>query len=389
MRNPHDNPYLCSIKINDKMNRTLCILFTALLFCSCSGGKSSDNATISGDTLTVETSLLTIVDCGEYTIADVVNPWDTTQLLGKYILIDRNAPQPDNLPEGTIVKVPVRSSIVYSSVHAGAIEEIGAIDAITGVCDAQYYKMPAIVDRLKSGKIMDAGNSMSPSVERIVELSPEAILASPFQNAGHGAIEQLHIPIIECADYMETTPLARAEWIKLFGELYGNRAAADSIYRSVASRYRDLAQSALSVSEKPTVVSEMIIDGVWYVPGGRSYAARLFADAGADYPWSDDSSTGSLQLDFSAVYDRAHDADIWLIKTYGINLTLADLKASYSLNARMKAFSTGGVYASNTATASLFEDFPFHPDLLLKEYINIFHPGLLPDSTLRYFQRVE
>lgn len=371
------------------MARLLYVLIAAMLFCSCGGNKSSNNIVVNGDTLTVEASLLTIVDCRDYTIADIANPWDSTQLLARYILVDRHTPTPSNLPNGTIVRVPLQSSVVYSSVHAGVIDEIGASEAITGVCDAQYYKLPTIVGRLKQGGITDCGNSTAPSIERIVELSPEAILVSPFQNAGHGAIEQLHIPIIECADYMEATPLARAEWIKLFGELYGNRLAADSIYRHVASQYSQLARTAASVSTRPTVISEMLTDGVWYVPGGGSYAARLFADAGAYYPWSDNNSTGSLQLDFSAVYDRAHDADFWLIKTFGNNLTLSDLKTANPLNARIKAFANKGVFAANTSTCSLYEDFPFHPERLLREYINIFHPGVLPDGTLHYFCRVE
>lgn len=371
------------------MIRYLSIIAATLLCCSCASRSASSSDVTSGDTLTIEASLLTIVDCGDYTIADVTNPWDTTQRLARYILIDRNVTASPVIPEGIVVRVPVQSSVVYSSVHAGAIEELGAISAITGVCDAQYYKMPSIVRGLQSGAILDIGASMSPSVEQIVELSPEAILTSPFQNAGHGAIEQLAIPIIECADYMETTPLARAEWIRLLGELYGCRAEADSIYRIVADRYSSLASMAQVSTDKPMVISEMLIDGVWYVPGGRSYAARLFADAGAAYPWSSDTSTGSLQLDFSAVYDRAHNADIWLIKTFGTDLTLGDLQKSYPLNARMRAFSNGGVYSSNTSATNLYEEFPFHPDLLLREYINIFHPGLLPDGTLRYFRRVE
>lgn len=371
------------------MMRILYILIATMLLCSCRGGSSSCEGTVKGDTLTAEASLLTIVDCNDYTIADIINPWDTTQLLARYILIDRHSPTPAGIPKGIVVKVPLQSSVVYSSVHARAIEELGASEAITGVCDAQYYKLPFVVDRLRQGKIADCGNSTAPSVERIVELSPEAILTSPFQNAGHGAIEQLHIPIIECADYMENTPLARAEWIKLLGELYGNRVAADSVYTSVAARYRQLAQSVAFVSTRPMVISEMLTDGVWYVPGGRSYAARLFADAGAAYPWSDNNSTGSLQLDFSAVYDRAHDADFWLIKTFGNNLTLSELKTANPLNARIKAFADKGVFAANTSACDLFEDFPFHPELLLHEYINIFHPGVLPDSTLRYFRRLE
>lgn len=355
-------------------------------------GTSATSPAAEGDTITHNASLLTIVDYGDYTLVDVTNPWDTSSLLQRYILIPRDNASDNHrasFPEGIQITVPLRSSLVYSSVHAAAIKDIGAVGAITGVCDAGYYKIPEILSGISAGRIADAGQSMSPSIEKIMALEPEAILTSPFQNAGHGAITQLGIPIIECADYMESTPLGRAEWIKLYGELYGNRNAADSIFREVSARYESIRRCVSQVTYKPTVISEMVTDGVWYMPGGHSYMAGMFKDAGACYPWSENTSTGSLQLDFATVYEHASDADIWLIKTFGRDLTLDELRSSYPLHARMSAFSHGGVYACNTSSTTFFEDFPFHPDLLLAEYVNLFHPGLLPDSTLIYFRQVK
>lgn len=186
-----------------------------------------------------------------------------------------------------------------------------------------------------------------------------------------------------------TDSARRAEWIRLIGELYGNRASADSIYEAVCDRYRKLAQRTNSISHSPSVVTQMVNSGVWYVPGGNSYQARMLADAGALYPWRDDASAGSLPLDFAAVFDKAHDADYWLTSTYGSNLTLDEMKRTYPLNAKMKAFSTGGVYNVNTAESAFYDEFPFHPDLLLSDYINIFHPGLLDNQALRYYRQVQ
>lgn len=368
-----------------------CFYLSVLIFGflqSCTGSKSS-NANISdGDTITNESELLTIIDMDNYTIVDITNPWQKGALLQRFILIDRNNDIYD-VPKGIIVKTPLKSSLVYSSVHAGAIKEMGAISAVTAVCDAEYYKIPEIAEGLKSGKIIDAGSSMSPSIERILEHQPEAILTSPFQNAGHGAIEQLGIPIIECADYMESTPLGRAEWIKLLGELYGCRDKANKIYSQVCDNYNTLTTKASAIKTRPSVISEMVTDGVWYLPGGRSYMARIFNDAGAHYPWNDDQSTGSLQLDFATVYDRAHNADFWFIKTFNRDLTLDELKSIYPPHSHMNAFSNGGVYSCNTATSSLFEDFPFHPDKLLQDFINIIHPELSQDTTTIYYKQVK
>lgn len=359
----------------------------------CKGTNGSDESDAAeGDTLTHEATLLTIVDHGDYTTATIANPWDSTAgQLQTLVLISAEKLRPAELPRGTVITVPISNSIVYSSVHAAAIDELGAIEAVKGVCDAAYFKIPAIVKGLADGSVVDAGNSMSPSIERILLLGPDAILKSPFQNSSAGGIETTGIPVVECADYMEPTPLGRAEWIKLLGELYGKRDKAAAIYQKVTDEYNAIRAKTAEAATRPTVISETVTDGVWYMPGGNSYMARLFIDAGGDYPWSDDTSsddtsTGSLPLDFATVYDRANDADIWLVKSFGKDITLDDLRSTYPLNERFKAFSAGGVYACNTATSPLFEEFPFHPEKLLREYYNIFHPS--DDSRLTYFNQV-
>lgn len=371
------------------------LLFSFLLFSyllglqSCNNNGAASIGNRDGDTITTTASLLSIVEYDEFTIATIQDPWNKGAVIGRYILVPDNTVRPDNLPQGIVIKTPVSSSLVYSSVHAGAINELGAIDRISAICDAQYYKLPKITAGLESGKVIDVGASMSPSIERIIDHEPQIILTSPFQNAGHGAIEQLGIPIVECADYMESSPLGRAEWIKLLGRLYGKAQVADSIYNVVELRYNSLRDSALQCTNRPTVISEMVTDGVWYLPGGRSYMAQIFYDAAASYPWADDTSTGSLQLDFASVYDRAHDADFWFIKTFNNDMTLANLQEDYPLHARMSAFSNGGVYACNTAKTTFFEDFPFHPELLLRDFINIIHPGVLSDTTINYYRQVK
>lgn len=358
-----------------------CIAAVCIVACGRSAATSQYEE---GDTLTSYSELLTLVDCGEYVVADVRNPWDTARLLHRYILIPAGS---DIRPDigGTVVKVPLRSSLVYSGVHAGAIKELGAIDAVTGVCDGTYYTIPEIVEGIRTGSIIDAGASMSPSVEKIVELSPDAILTSPYQNAGYGAVESLGIPIIECADYMEPTPLGRAEWIRLLGVLYGARDEAEAVFRQVEADYDSLSASVTGGSDGPVVIMEQLTDGVWYMPGGRSYQARMLQDAGARYLWAGDDSSGSLQLDFPTVYDRAHDADIWLVRTYGSDLTLDGLKSNYPLNSRFKAFADRQVYGCNTAVSNIFDETAFHPERLLREYISIFAGG----DSLMYYRKAE
>ena len=365
-----------------KFGKILLFCCLSIALCACGGHK--DGSKIAGNIVSTAEEI-TIVKHDGYTTVEVKNPWKTGGLLQTYVLVSREKPLPKNLPEGTVVKVPLQKVLVYSSVHASVIKELGEFSTIKGVCDAQYFNMPEVSAGLKLGKIVDAGNSLQPTMEKIVSMAPDAIILSPFQNAGYGTLTNLGIPIIESADYMESTPLGRAEWVKFFGLLYGKEAEADSIFKSVESRYNALKTEASKVKRRPTVLSEMVLSGVWNVPGGNSYMAHCFADAGAAYPWAGDKSTGSLSLDFSQVLDKAQNADFWIIKSFNIK-TYKNLASQYPLNSQFVAFKHKQVYCCNTVGTTLFEDFPFHPDVLLHEFIVIFHPELDNGYKLKYFQ---
>ena len=239
---------------------------------------------------------------------------------------------------------------------------------------------------MKSGKISDCGSSMSPSTERIVSAAPEAIFLSPMQNSGYGAIGNMGIPIVEMADYMESTPLNRARWIEFIGLLFGKSGQAAKVYAQVAKDYAAVKAVAQKADKHPMVISEYAINGVWYVPGGKSYKASLYADAGAAYPWAADQSTGSLSLDFPQVLDKAQKADFWLVTVYGQTLDRKSMLALYPHNDRFSAFSNHGVYYVDSATSGIFEETPFHPERLLREYVKLFHPDLLPDYSLQYYK---
>jgi iron complex transport system substrate-binding protein len=185
---------------------------------------------------------------------------------------------------------------------------------------------------------------------------------------------------------METSPLGRAEWIKLFGELFGEQEKADSIYNNVLTEYNQLKQLAAQLQHKTKVLSENIINGTWYVPGGDSYMAQLFADAGSTYAWSDVHTTGSIPLDMAQVLEKSHDADVWLIKSLESSFSYTKLKAQNALNSEFKAFKQKNIYFCDTERTTLYQDFPFHPELLLKEYIAIFNPQLLPDYNTQYYK---
>lgn len=365
----------------------LAVVLFALALPACRQGKS-DRVGAGDDSVITEARLLRMDRQAGYTLVTVLDPWQEGRVLQRYVLVPRDSMLPARLPEGTLVRTPVRNALVYSAVQVSLLSEIGAFDAVHGVTDSRWFTDSATVARIASGDIVDCGSSENPTVEKVIAMQPDAVLLSPYQDANYGQITKLGVPIIECADYMEYTPLGRAEWVKFYGELVGRRAQADSLYAAVADSYNEVKKLTSSARTKPTIVTEMVISNVWNIPGGKSYMARIMADAGGTYLWADDDHTGSLSYDFNRVLERAHKADFWLIKWTGIN-TLADLKAAYALNSEMDAYRQKHVYVCDTDRSRFFEVVPYHPDVLLREFAAVMHPDLLPGYQLRLYRHLD
>ena len=364
----------------------------ALFLVACGGRGKASLSLAGGDTLSLRhAENLVMVDYPDYTVATLRNPWDTLRTLHTYVLVSKDKPLPDNLPEGTVVRTPLSKSLVYSSVHCGLLADLGVADAIGGVCDLRYINLPQVVERHAQGKIVDCGVGMDPDIERVIQLHPDAILLSPFQNSnGYGRIGRLEIPLVECADYLETSALGRAEWMRFYGLLFGVERQADSLFAAVEANYRRLKHRAQLSSTSLSVLSDTKYGPVWYVSGGRSPMGRLYADACGRYVFADEPTSGALALSFESVLDRAGDADVWLIKyNRDRDQTYADLRAEYAGYAEFKAFKQRNIYGCNAARVSFFEETPFRPDFLLADLIQIFHPDVKDLGGLRYFCKLE
>lgn len=376
------------MRLYKSLCHVICLGCVMLLLANCSTAEKQGNDDINNKMKYA--SQISIWEHDYYNIAEIKNPWDTTKILSRYILVskDLDVPTPVIKADDIIIKTPIESALVYTSVHAGALKELGNIDIVKSVVDAAFYKIPEIISGLENGTIIDAGNSDAPITERVIDSSPEAIFMSIYQGMDSRIIDKLGIPQIKFTDNFEQTPLGRAEWIRFFGMLTDSEEVADSIFSEVEKNYTELTKLSQKTISKPKIMVENMYQGIWYVSGGNSYQARMIKDAGGNYAWGDDTSTGSLNLSFEQVLDKAFDADIWLLKVFGYDLTYDKLKEIDIRNTAFNAVESGGVYYANTAKVNLFEEFPYHPDLLLKDYIKIFHPDLLPDYSLRYFKQM-
>lgn len=365
----------------------------AALSCGSRNSNTSENA----ETSMEYASYLEITDCGNYKVADIINPWDTTRLLHRYILAASSEDIPENIPEGTLIRTPVDNIIVYSSVHASIIDRLGATDRIAGVCEPEYMTCPAVLKGIEEGKIIDCGNSFSPNIERIAQAQGQIIIASPFENSNYGTAEKLGIPIIEAADYMENLPLGRTEWVKLFGALLGREKEADSLFGKAVADYGSIKSKVLRHTDSlggethmPTLLAERKYGASWDVPGGGSYMVRIYRDAGADYVFSDNTSTSNVNMSFENVLKEGQDADFWVMKYWSAEpMSYSELLGEYHLYSQFKAFREKKIYGCNTGVSSYYDDIVLDPALILEDLAAIFHPDLFPGYSQVYFKPLE
>ena len=390
-----------------KLYILLCGATAALLMAACQGGKTAAADAEAGDTLEMKyAKLLTIVKHGDgeessdaaegidyqYAEAIIANPWKAETMLHRYILIPKGKEGDKTVAmlakrrstgarcTTDTVRTPVESNLVFTAPHCQLLTELGCQNAITGVCDKDYINIPDIKSRAQADAkvahpIMDCGSSMQPDIERIIALHPEALLISPFENSGgYGKLDKLRIPVIETADYMETSPLGRAEWIKLYGLLLGS-SKADSLFSAIEKEYLQLKAEAAKLPLGLSILTERKTGNVWYVPGGKSTMGILLRDAHARYIFADDTHSGSLSMSPEQIIAKGNQVDVWAFKYFGGNaLTKQDLLAEYQGYQALKAFQTGTVYETDTSCEPYFELTSFHPEILLREFIILSHP---------------
>lgn len=366
------------------------MLLCCVVAVSCSRSATADVEDVAvADTITHHARLLTIAERPDGVVrVDIVDPWTDNALLGRYALVDRDSVLPTDLPDDiSIIRTPVQKAAVFSTIHTAALNELGAVDIIAAVADGAYFpENDTISTLIKDSGVIDVGSSMQPSAELLIAAGAEVVLTSPMQGATIN-LPQNMAPIA-MADYMEDSPIARAEWILLLGELSGKRELARAIFDGVIERYSDLVFKVSCASTKrPKVLIEVEQSGVWYVSAGESYMAQMLADAGAEWPWADTKGAGSLALNLETVAQKALDADLWLVRSYGYETTKESLAAMNPRYKSFKAWKDGNILSCNTAERNIFDVTAFHPDEVLAEYVAIFHPEVLPDYELKYFRR--
>ena len=367
----------------------------AVSLLSC-GRRTAAEPQTAGDSLFMKYStLLSIAEYDGYTLATIKNPWKPGKLLHRYVLVPRTSDirhQTSALPEdATVIEVPIQRAAVFTTVHCALLTEFGLGDRIVGVADSKYIKIPYIHEHIAKGRIVDCGNGLNPVVEKIMDVKPDVIMLSPFENSGgYGKTEEIGIPLIECAEYMETSPLGRAEWMRFYGLLFGVGEKADAMFHEVDSCYTALKQQATEAGEGRSVIVDKVVGSVWYMPGGHSTIGQMIQDAGGRYPWANDEQSGSLALPFESVLERGGESDVWMLRySSDHEWDYRELLSGHQGYGQLRAFREKEVYGCNVEQSKFYEETPFHPNYLLNDFIQILHPDIIGTSSLRYYKKLK
>lgn len=334
---------------------------------------------------------------GSHTLLEIKDPWPKAEKTFKYVLISSEDAAKTTFMKDAydgIIITPIKSIVATSTTHIASLELLNVEETLKGFPGTDYIsskKTRALIDK---GFVRELGKNEGLNTEVLLDIKPNLIVAFGVNgvNKSLEVIKKANIPIIYNGDWTEKSPLAKAEWIKLFGALYGKEKKADSIFSSIETNYSKAKELASKMTEKPTILSGALYKDVWYLPYGSSTEGQYLKDANTNYLWSDTSGTGSLTLNFEVVFDKAKTADIWISPSY--YKSLEDLKKANIHYTEFDAFKNKAIYSFSNTTGETggvlyYESGIVRPDIVLKDIIKICHPELLPNYQPYFFKALE
>ena len=342
-----------------------------------------------------EASGLVIEYHNHYKVIYVTNPWRDAGITFQYVLVQCGTPAPEGFDNALIIEVPVNSVVAMSTTQLPHLDELNEVDSLVGVESFLYASNEAVRQKIDAGEVAEIGSGAEVNVEVTLDLEPDLVMTFGYGSPDYDSYPVLleaGIPTVLNAGYMENSPLGRSEWLKFTAVFFNKEAQAQEIFAVQQKRYYELATLTATMKERPTVFANAPSNEMWRMPGGDNYLAQLLADAGANYLWSDDDSSGTMPLNFEAVFERAQNADFWI--NPGSWQTLAEGFAEDERFAEFAAFQNGNVF-NNNARLNKNGGNPYwelgvaHPELILADLITIFHPELLPDHERIFYHNLK
>ncbi|SFM27060.1 ABC transporter substrate-binding protein [Methanolobus profundi] len=313
-----------------------------------------------------------------------------------YVLVQKGTPVPEHDPDSIVVEIPVESVAALSTTHLPALEIIGKTDTIKAVSSFAYINSIPVRQMIENETIDEVGTGSYMNTEAMIKIEPDVIFTLttgiPYDDDHIDNLIDLGLKPVVVDEYKETSALGQAEWIKFISLFFNAEEDASEYFDQVASDYNEMVKVTRSIEDRPVVMSGMAWQGTWYVPGGNSLIAQYIDDAGAVYFWSDNNNTATVTLDFEAVFDQGKEADYWI--SSGMWNNTEELEAEDVLYLEFGSVNNGNVYTSyyrinENGGNDYYESGIVRPDLVLADFVKMFHPELVPDHELVYHKRIE
>lgn len=379
--------------------KTFSFLFLFLFLVNCkekSPSKNLNEASIAQHEKLMFAEGFSIADYQDFKVLTIKNPWPKSEHTFRYALINKEMAPKITLNKDDydgILITPIEKIVVTSTTHIPGLELLNVENTLIGFPGTDYVSSEKTRALIDAGSIRELGKNESINTEVLLELRPEVVIGFGIDgnNKTFDNIQKSGIPVIFNGEWIEASPLAKAEWIKVFGALYNKKKEADAIFETIASDYTKAKAIAQQATSQPTVLSGAMHKDIWYLPSGTSSEAILLKDANANYLYSDTTEKGSLSLSFETVFEKAKDADIWISPSFYPSLeALEKANAHYT---KFKAFKTGQMYSFVSTTGatggvSYFEMGMARPDLVLKDLIKVCHPELMEDYEPYFFKQL-
>jgi iron complex transport system substrate-binding protein len=378
------------------MKKLLCVLFIAtMVLVSCKNENQSHTTAVPVTQNSIKYAKgLKLYTYKGFSIVKVTQPWPGATEAFTYVLVQKNVTLPDSLKQYTTVNVPIKRLVATSTTHIPSLEMLGVENTLVGFPGTDYISSERTRALIEAGRVKEAGANESLNTEVVLDLAPDAVVAFGVDgtNKTLNALQSAGLKVLYNSDWTEQSPLGKAEWIKLFGALYGMDEKAAELFNDIEENYNKAKKLAQGVTYKPTVMGGAMLNDQWLLPQGESWAAQFYRDAGANYLWAGSKGTGSLGLSFENVLDTAQNADFWIGPSQFISLK--QMQGANPHYKQFAAFQKKKVYSYSVKTGKtggliFYEQAPNRPDLVLKDLVYIFHPELLPDYTLHFFEQLQ
>lgn len=325
----------------------------------------------------------------------VFNPWEKAEDISvDYFLVKKGTPLPDSLASKKVIRTPVERVICLSTTHIAFLEALDETHAITGISGSQYVSNPKVRKRIKNGRVPDVGYGQNLNYEEIVNQQPELVMVYGVGSEVTSytqKLEELGIPVILIAEYLEENPLGKTEWIKFIGALFEKETRASEYFSTIETSYMDLKKKVQEKIEKPKVLVGAPYKDTWWVPGGQSYMANLISDAGGDYLGKETGTNESYAISFENALAWGSQADVWI--NMGNLSSKNEIRAANERFTSLKVFEKGDIY-NNTKRLSVhggndfWESGTVHPDWILRDLIAIFYPEMV-SAEMVYYEEIK